>query len=616
MNSAMRSSRFRPGLVGLLGLLLGGLFLHGCGGDDTITAPPPPDGGGTPPAEIADLTLIASALQLPSDGSVNTTISAIVRDANNTVVADVPVVFSADSGLLQVISSVTNEFGIAEARLSTQGNPQNRTITVTAQAESLTTTLAIQVVGTTLTLTGPASVVQGDVVTFTAKLTNSAGAGLAGRTVDIASLNGNSLASPSLTTNSQGEATVQVTATVPGDDVLTASALGLTTTASLSVSNDSFVFVQPAPGTEIVLGTDQVVEVEWLVGGVPQAGTVNFATTRGTLSASSAVLDGAGRASVTVSANTAGPATLTAQITGGPSTSRQVEFVATTPAKINLQARTPTVAPGEQSTVEATVRDANDNPVKNQTVIFTLQDTTGGSLSVGQAVTDSFGQAVTVYTAGQTTSASQGVVVTGTVQGTDPALQASAQLTVARQEVDISIGTGNQIEEPNTATYRKEFTIFVTDNQGAGIPNATVQVSGLSKQYIKGTYVPGNNNLWVPSPTAVCPDEDVNRNGQLDAGEDLNNSGSIEAGNVVAVAPATVTTDANGQATFFVSYAQEFGNWVVVTLQARAAVSGTESLEQTDYGLEISVADAALNQSPPGGIVSRYGQSASCFDTD
>lgn len=615
MSSPMRKRRSSPRFAGLLALL-GGLMLTACGGDDTIVAPPPPDGGGNgPPVAISDLSLIASTVQLPSDASAAATISAIVRDANNNVVPDVSVIFSSNGGLLQVISGTTNDSGIAQAELSIADDPTNRAITVNAEAGSLSASLDIQVVGTTLTLSGPASMVQGDTVTYTAVLTDSAGGGLAGRTVDVSSASGNMISASSLTTNGEGEATFQLTATAPGDDTLSAMALGLTATADLTVSNDSFAFIQPPAGTEVELGSARTVVVEWLVGGAPQGGTVNFSTTRGTLSAATVNLDASGRAQTTVQANTAGPATLTAQVVGGPTTSRNIEFVATNPTKISVQASRTSVAPGGQSTITATVRDPNDNPVKNEMVVFQLEDTSGGSLSVGQATTNSNGQATTVYTAGATPSASQGVAITGTVQS-NPAATATVNLTVALEEVDIVIGTGNEISEPNSATYSKEFLVIVTDSQGVGINGATVQLTALSKEYLKGIYVAGANNQWVPQYSASCPDEDANRNNQLDPGEDFNNSGSIEAGNVASVSPGTVTTDASGQAVFNLSYPQEFGNWVVVTLQARAPVSGTEFLEQTDYGLEVSVADVALSQSPPGGVESRWGSSASCGDTN
>lgn len=617
----MQKSKFLPRRLHAL-TLISSLILVGCGGgsSDSILD----SGSGTPEnpiepdptVEVADLSLIASSNQLPSNGSGTSTIFAIARDENNAVVGGATVVFSADSGALKIVSAVTNSDGVAEAELTTAGDPTNRNITVNASTADQAATIQVDVVGSNLILTGLVNVVFGDIVQYTARLQDSGGSGIAGETVDFTSVAGNTLSATSLVTDSEGEATAQLTATQSGDDTVSAMALGLTATQDLTVSNDSFSFLAPAAATEILLGDLETVTVEWLIGGQPQSGTVNFFTTRGTLSSGTASLDASGRASVDISSTNAGPAVVTASVTGGPVIQLGLEFVATTAAKISVQASRFTVGIGEQSTISATVRDPNDNPVKGKVVIFELTDVTGGSISVGGQTTDSAGKAETVYTAGQTVSASGGVQIRAFVQD-NPAVEGTVALTVAQQEVDISIGTGNQIAEPNSADYLKQFSVRVTDSQGVGVAGVNVQMSVFSKRYFKGLYqADAVASLWVATIAATCDDEDVNRNGQLDPGEDFNNSGSIEAGNVATVAPGSIVTDANGFGLVDLTYAQEFGNWVEVTIQAKAAVTGTEFLETQDYVLEVSAADVALSQSPPGGLVSRWGQTATCATLD
>jgi hypothetical protein len=561
---------------------------------------------------VASITLIASSNVLPSDGASSVTLNVIVRDSNNNLVGGVPIMFSADSGLLRVIPA-TNDDDLPSAELFTAGDPTNRVITVSASTGSLSDSVSINVTGTQLELQGPDNVIQGDQVQFSARLRNSSGLGIAGTSVAIESAQGNGLSASTLLTNSQGEVLFTVTGTEGGDDTITVSAIGLTASAPLSVSaDDSVVFVEPAAGAEIPLGVEQPVTVEWRVNGVPQTGTVNFSTTRGTLSELSAPLNSSGIATVNISALTAGPATLTARVgTSGPLVQRSVEFVALTPATIVAQASRFTVGPGEESTILATVRDDAGNPVKNKVVQFQIEDVTGGRLSVGTAVTSSAGTTQTVYTGGETISGSGEVTITAIVQE-NPELRSTVRLTVARREVDISIGTGNQLSAPNTASYEREFIVQVTDSQGVGIPNAIVQLSVRSKFYKKGFYVEDQDtSRWVAvgafGAPLRCPDEDLNENGKLDSDEDFNNSGSIEAGNVVSIAPGEVATDENGIALVRITYAKEFGNWLNVTLTARAAVQGTEFEESTDHALEITVADANTNQNPPGGIVSRFG---------
>ncbi len=78
------------------------------------------------------------------------------------------------------------------------------------------------------------------------------------------------------------------------------------------------------------------------------------------------------------------------------------------------------------------------------------------------------------------------------------------------------------------------------------------------------------------------------------------------------MSPGTVVTDQNGFGLVSMTYAQEFGNWVEVTIQAKASVTGTEFLEGQDYRLEVLRSDVDLDQSPPGGIVSRWGRDPTC----
>ena len=195
-------------------------------------------------------------------------------------------------------------------------------------------------------------------------------------------------------------------------------------------------------------------------------------------------------------------------------------------------------------------------------------------------------------------------------------------LTVAQREVFISIGTGNSIFEPNSAQYRVEFAIQVTDSQGNGVEGVTVQAGILSNAYLKGFWFYDSlAGAWVQNVTAgPCADEDVNRNGVLDAGEDNNASGRIEAGNIAtAVAQSTgsgtFTTDAAGFGIVDVFYPQDHARWVHVTLQATTSVQGTEFAEASNFILSINGEDVDEEAEAPPGVISPFGQSASCLDT-
>jgi hypothetical protein len=311
---------------------------------------------------------------------------------------------------------------------------------------------------------------------------------------------------------------------------------------------------------------------------------------------------------------------VTATNTDGTSIQLDIEFVAITPASLDLQASPFTITTNAQSALTATVRDPAGNFVKNQTVNFVLTDVTGGSLSVAQAVTDSQGQAKTVYNASNSTSAANGVRVDATVQGT--AVTDFAQITVAQRQVFVSFGTGNQIVAPNPAQYQTQWVAQVTDSQGNGVSGAAVQLSIWSTHYWKGTRVfsPGPPAFWATPhvPAVGCPDEDVNHNGVLDPGEDLNGNGKIEAGNIATVAPDsgtspdTATTDKNGFALFSVYYPQQYAYWLEVQLTAKLTVQGTEFSETTVFVVPGASADFTNQNNSPPGVVSPFGSGSNC----
>ncbi len=591
--------------------------LVGCGSggdDDALVVPPVTTVDPTLPlpVEIASLEALTSNPQIPSDGGVPVTITALLRDVNNNFVAGQSVTFAADSGGLSVIqadptiggapAATTDENGRATAELSAAGDPTDRVITVTATAGDLTATVLVAVTGTQLTITGPTSLVQGATTEYTIVLADAAGNGIANQTVELTSSLGNLLAATTLTTDFSGQAQVQYTAVNGGSDSLQASALGETEAAAISISDDTFNFISPADDTEIDLGANQDISVRWVQNNSPVVGrTITFSTTRGTIMPASVVTDANGTANTSVMASNSGSATITATATNGPVASLPIEFVAVTPENIEVQADPFTVSPNSQSTITAVLRDAEGNLVKNKRITFSLEDVTGGTLSVSSAVTNSQGRAQTSYTSNSVVSAVDGVEIEARVDE-DMTIFDTVNLTVSGREVFITFGTGNTISEPNEAQYRKLYVVQVTDASGNAVSNVDVAMSAVSESYIKGFwYADSASDAYGPNARARCPDEDVNRDGALQPGEDFNTSGQIEAGNVALVTPGTFTTDAAGQGLIEVLYPQEYGGWLEVELQARASVQGTEFSEKAFFILEVLADDVNdLEQAPPG----------------
>jgi Bacterial Ig-like domain (group 1) len=585
------------------------------------------DGGGTggdPGGAIvvSAVNVLASSPSLPSDAGQSLDVTVVVRDQNNVAVGGVTVIMSSDSGILTITDPITDANGVVQAQINAGGDPTNRTITINADANGVVGTVAINVLGTTLSLSGASALAQGDSAPYTIVLTDAGGNGISGQTVDISSAAGNTLASNSLTTDVGGQAQVVLTASTAGTDTLTATALGISATQDLAVSDDSFSITAPLNGDEVILNTVIPVDLTWSIGGVPQVGQpISFSATRGTLSSFSATTNGAGVASVTISSNNAGASAITATNSSGTTTGVQIEFVADVPDSISIQASPFTIGPGEQSAITAIVRDVANNLVKNEVVVFVLDDVTGGQLSVAQAVTDSQGRAQTFYTASSTTSANNGVSVTAAVQANNT-ISSSVNLTVAQRELFISIGTGNSIFEPNTAQYRVEFVVQVSDSQGNGVAGVNVQVGILSDAYFKGFWTYDVlAAAWVQILRAgPCADEDVNRNGVLDLGEDFNNSGRIEAGNIAAAVPqsgsnGSFVTDNGGFGIIDVFYAQDHARWVAVTIEATTSVQGTEFAKASSFILPINGEDVNDQNQVPPGVNSPFGVSTNCGDT-
>ena len=206
----------------------------------TVTAPP----GSTPSNSI---DLLVSSPQLASDTSGSVTLTALVRDAANNVVGGVQVRFAADSGSLQVVSGTTGANGTATALLTTLGDPTNRTINVTATTGNVSSTNTVQVQGTTLSVSGITTITRGSTTRLTILLRDSAGVGIQNRAIRVSSALGNPLSAPTVTTDANGQATVDVTGNIAGTDSISVAAIGATATATLSISADNFVLTLPTP---------------------------------------------------------------------------------------------------------------------------------------------------------------------------------------------------------------------------------------------------------------------------------------------------------------------------------------------------------------------------------
>ena len=597
-----------------------------------------------PEKPVGSLRLIADNLQLGSGETAQVALSALVLDTNNIVQPGVAVQFSASSGELQVLSAMTEADGVAKASLSSSVDPSLRTITVTASVGDNIATLDISVVGTSLFISAPGSMVLNDEVAITADLTDFDGKGIEGQSLTVSSSLNNPITSTSLVTaGNSGRITFLYKAVTGGTDEIRVTGLGASATATIQIQPDQFRFLT-TEAVEVPLGSEQSLTLEWLVNNLPNANKVlNFTTTRGTLGVLSGNLtqvsvdqttNAQGAATVLVTSDFAGFANIAAtEVRPGATdlltTQTRIEFIATVPNKVEVQAFPAQLGPGEQSVVRAVVRDQNNNPVKNRSVAFTLNGAAGGQINPATAVTDSQGLASTVLTADSTTGAATGanLNIQATVLNSAPVISSTAAVSVGKRTLFFRFGTGNNIQEPSASLFSKEFAVLVTDSSGNPVAGQDLNVSVLPVSYNKGVWQPvpdlidfeywdavvtlADSNPASPGIEA-CISEDLNNNGLMDPGEDTNGDGQLTPGNVASV-PRTVQADENGIATFDLTYPRDIAPWTTVLLTVSGFADGSENVVSQEFRTIVSGAYVADETSGPAR--NPYGEGTSCSDT-
>lgn len=608
------------------------------------------------------LTLTTDSGTLSSSGASGSevTVTALVRDSNNSVMPGVRVDLAADSGSLTTGTRITDPRGIVTEKLSIGGDAASRVIKVTASIAGLApVTTSVSVVGTVLKVTANATVNVNSSTDVTVKLTDGAGNALPNKAVTFSST-ANTLTvkgGGAAVTDAVGQLTLSYTAsTVPasGKDTITVRAMGEAASTDVVVSAANFT-VRTVSGA-LVANINSCIPL--LVhsdnGGTPTAGAVLVSSSRGTVytdagctSAQSAgVALSGGEAVLYVQATSPGVATLTANIVNGGTTQSVLEFVAPLlgTSTITVQSDPAVVGantPGsttQQATIRAVVRDgtAANNLVKNALVTFSIvSDASGGSLSQPALVaTGNDGAATVSYVAGTAATALDGVVIRAQLQGASTA-SATTRLTVSKKSLFISAGTGREVSLPNSTTYAKDYSVFVTDASGNAVPGVNVTASVWPRHFRKGALVfPGTEGPWqlpfrIDSVNGVntvvlpfaCPNEDANKNGVLDSGEDRNGNSRLDPG-IPVIVTSSGTTDASGRAVVTLTYSRDRALWLGVDLTIRGQVSGSEATYVAYIPiLPGAASDYSDSKAAPPGAISPYGESqffqaADCNNTN
>ena len=597
-----------------------GMAVGSASGDGQVTATLPTGesdsttfsstGSTTVSEEPAFLELFADSIQLASSGSDEVELIALVKNEQSVLMEGVEVSFSAATGdgvELQLIQPETAADGTARAVLTSQNDKSNRTITITAGAGSLTQTVDITIAGTEVTINGASSVILNNSVDYTIRVQDSDGTLILNQNVVLSAVNG-SLSSTTVNTGANGQATVTYTASTSGQDTITASALNAETSFTVQVQQDEFNFVD-LPEEEVPLGQSQTITVQWRQNNTPVVGRdVTFSASRGQIAGDATVTtDANGQASIDISANNAGISAITASANDGSgnvlvSALTQIEFIATTPHTLIADASPDILGPdGQTSTISAVVRDVNGNLVKNSVINFTVSDVSTGFVSPSQATTDSKGIATTVFTSGSV-STLESVAITAFVAD-DQAIADQVTLTVGARAFDISLGTGNEIEEPTSTSYLKRFGVFVSDSAGQPVSGVNLTASVTPAKYVNnGEYRTGfwvyndDESQWIAIVNQNCLTEDINDNGILDTtptNEDTNGDGMLTPGLVgtITFSNGNAVTDENGYAELEYRYPSSYAVWYDAVISVFGQSTGSEAQASMNYTLDISADD-------------------------
>lgn len=487
-----------------------------------------------------DLTLTLSASNIDNSGSRTIVATATAVNENRNALQGIPVQLSVTdaSAFLVAPSSQTNANGQVTGTVSIGQDRSNRAITVVATSGTLTRTAAFQVIGANFSQASPVPSVATVGAPGTVQYT-------------LSDVNSNPMPGVSISVTGNG----------------VASATGRT---DLNGAYTYSYTTPNAPGTNL-----------------------NIRAVAG------------GRES-----------TVTIPIAGGGGTTVPVAGSTPVATALNLSAdvvAVNTASTNNQVTISAIFRDGGNAPISNVRVLFaaTGDNGTGKIASTTNSVlSDASGTASTTYSPGAVSSPTNGVTIQACWKTSDFAPGSTAgncstaggqllttTLTIVSNPVSITIGTDNTISTGGGGlTYVKKYVVLVVDS--AGNPKSDVQITpslDLGANY-KGyweynklatrwerkpstVYLPAMGDMGYSTGllAAICPNEDLNRNGVIDVNpegsEDSNDNKQLDPrkSDVAITLIGATKTDVNGVAVLQLEYPKNLGSWVSFKITVTAA---------------------------------------------
>ena len=627
------------------------LSLAGCGGGGTDTIAPEPDfdnpqpgnggnnGGGNngggdgnqnpdnPSASASEIFISTDKTQLLT-GKDNTIVNIRVTDKNGGIVAGVPVIINIAGSRSYGLSldgpseQVTDEKGLVTVELlqSTVGIDSQLNhetlLTVSIKNKSnVKQTFPILVSGTRASnvVSTKNSVNKNDNFRIVGQIVDGADKPVTNADVILFS-NDQQAGTGRLDSNGNFAFDLSAATLTPSNDnyifsiEVKGSAISqripdILTIVSTNPSNLGF-----SPVNDIIVGNRQVVVLN-----VPDANNgdnVTLSTNKGEIFVSSNETTGSSRRILTVAnkqvvfyveSNVPGSATITAEY-GTDSKETVLSYVSIQPKKLILQIERNVLSVGSATSVVARVLDKDDAPVKNAIVQFTtIRDSSGGNLSKAVAITNSNGQAMVTYNAGQNSTSTNGVEIKAQVQSirlpngqeqTVNTLADNSNITVQTRSTFISFAFADKLSVDDSEIYYfRKGSVSVLNSTGKPAINQPVSINLNPYDYYKGFYFVdfdiNGDKVWNRKDIR-CDKEDDNDNGILDDGEDFNGNGQLDPVNTAAIINNSgqivgsnqnfnFTTDSTGRVDFSVRYPKEYARWYRAKVTVNTRVDGSES---------------------------------------
>jgi hypothetical protein len=179
----------------------------------------------------------------------------------------------------------------------------------------------------------------------------------------------------------------------------------------------------------------------------------------------------------------------------------------------------------------------------------------------------------------------------------------STPITIGGTAGSVVIGAGTLLEAPDPTYYKLPMAVQVADHNGQGVSGAQVALNLWPAFYKTGGWYDENPKpaeiRYTTYISGTFPNEDVNQNLIEESWEDTNGDGDLTPPNSAGGSiPATVTTDENGVATFYLMYLKTNGIWITDRITASTVALGTEISSQMHVTLPVLESDVTSGDLP------------------